>query len=198
VKHPEERLGAGKSGSANDIQALRSHPFFSTIVWDTLWTEPVPTLETGLVKRIPEKGEDAKWEEINTAWEELVASEDDDEIEWADTETQVKPDTEAELPDAEQVQRRSLIRQDTASTIQPTFENPALGTNPQSSPLSETTGVRSFSSSSECCPEGQKSEAPEAPALQPAPSVVADEGDRGRNKTLSPIQGNCLPINIHL
>ena len=210
MKDPEERLGAGKPGSANDIQALRSHPFFSTIVWDTLWTEPVPTLETGLVKRIPEKGEDAKWEEINTAWEELVASEDDDEIEWADTETQnhqVEPDKEAQMPDPEPAQRRSLVRQDTASTIQPTstlVENPALGTNPRSSLLSETTGMRSFSSSSEGCPEGQKSEppeAPEAPALhasQPAPSVVADEGDRGRNKALSPIQGNCLPININL
>lgn len=208
MKDPEERLGAGKPGSVNDIQALRSHPFFSTIIWDTLWTEPVPALETGLVKRIPEKGEDAKWEEINTAWEELVASEDDDEIEWADTETQnhqVKPDKETELlPDADPVKRRSLIRQDTASTIQPTstlVENPALDTNPQPSLLSETTGVRSFSSSSEGCPEGKKSEAPEAPAThasQPAPSVMTDEGDRGRNKALSPIQGNCLPINIHL
>lgn len=205
MKDPEERLGAGKPGSANDIQALRSHPFLSTIVWDTLWSEPVPAREPGLVKRIPEKGEDAKWEEINTAWEELVASEGDDEIEWADTETQnhqVKADNEVELLDTESLQRRPLVRQDTASTIQPTstlVENPALDTNPQASLPSGTTGVRSLSSSSEGSPEGQRPEASEALPLhapQPVPSVVPDEGDRGRNKTLSPVQGNGPPLNI--
>ncbi len=203
MKDPDERLGAGKPGSANDIQALRLHPFLSTIAWDTLWSDPVPPPEPGLVKRIPEKGGVPKWEDINTAWDELVASEDDDEIEWADAEThnhQAEPDGEAEL-----AQRRPLIRQDTASTIQPTstlIGNPTLETIPHSSLLSETTGAHSLSSSSEGCPQGQKSEASEAPVLhasQPVPPVVVeDEDDRGRNKTLSPVQGNGPPSNINL
>jgi 3-phosphoinositide dependent protein kinase-1 len=207
VKDPDERLGAGKPGSENDIQALRLHPFLSTIAWDTLWSDPVPPLEPGLVKRIPEKGETPKWEDINTAWDELVVSEDDDEIEWADAEThnhQAEPDKEAESVDAELAQRRPLVRQDTASTIQPTstlIGNPTLESVPRSSPLSETTGAHSFSST-EDCPQGQKSEAPEATVLhasQPAPPVVVeDEDDRGRNKALSPVQGNGPPSNINL
>lgn len=207
MKDPDERLGAGKPGSENDIQALRLHPFLSTVAWDTLWSDPIPPLEPGLVKRIPEKGEVPKWEDMNTAWDELVASEDDDEIEWADAEThnhQAEPDVEVKSVDAELTQRRPLVRQDTASTIQPTstlIGNPTLETVPRPSLLSEITGAHSLSGSSEDCPHGQKSEAPEAPAHhapEPAPPVVEDEDDRGRNKTLSPVQGNGPHSNINL
>lgn len=33
------------------MAALRAHPLFDGIVWDRLWTDPVPPLEAGLIKR---------------------------------------------------------------------------------------------------------------------------------------------------
>ncbi|EMD33614.1 hypothetical protein CERSUDRAFT_56613, partial [Gelatoporia subvermispora B] len=44
VRDPAERLGAGPPGSPNDMQALRAHPFFASIKWGALWTDPVPPL----------------------------------------------------------------------------------------------------------------------------------------------------------
>ena len=41
---PSERLGAGKPGTHNDYQALKSHPFFRTFKWDSLKSTnpPIP------------------------------------------------------------------------------------------------------------------------------------------------------------
>lgn len=213
VKDPNLRLGAGKPGSANDIQALRSHPFFSTIVWETLWTEPVPTLEPGLFRRVPEKGEDTRWEDMNSAWDELVAGEDEDEIEWADQEAQsgeVGTDVEAESvatgPMGETL-RRPLVRQDTASTIQPptsVLDVPLPDLIPplQSSPLRETAGRSLSPKSSEGSPEGQINQKVEELTLHaPRPTfstIVADEDGRGRNKALTPVQGNGPSSDIDL
>ncbi|KAF9467270.1 kinase-like domain-containing protein, partial [Collybia nuda] len=45
VRDPTERLGVGSPGSDNAMLALRSHSFFSSINWETLWTDPPPPLE---------------------------------------------------------------------------------------------------------------------------------------------------------
>ncbi|PSR71767.1 hypothetical protein PHLCEN_2v12371 [Hermanssonia centrifuga] len=88
VRDPTQRLGAGPPGSANDMQALRAHPFFTPIRWDTLWTDPAPPLEPGLVKKEPPPEGRTNgvntWEDVGAAWDELVdGSRDEDEISWA-------------------------------------------------------------------------------------------------------------------
>ncbi|KAF8837303.1 kinase-like protein, partial [Paxillus ammoniavirescens] len=43
VRDPLQRIGATRSPSSPS--PLRSHPFFASINWETLWTDPVPPLE---------------------------------------------------------------------------------------------------------------------------------------------------------
>jgi 3-phosphoinositide dependent protein kinase-1 len=63
------------------MEALRSHPFFTSIRWETLWDDPAPPLETGLVRR--ESAPVDEWDDVGAAWDELVSgpdgSEDEDE-----------------------------------------------------------------------------------------------------------------------
>ena len=59
-KDPSRRLGWGRSGMINDIEALKSHPFFYGIDFDNLvlWKSPVPVsdvIRSSLKKRIIEK-----------------------------------------------------------------------------------------------------------------------------------------------
>lgn len=84
VRDPAERLGAGLPGSANDMRALRSHPYFSSIDWKTLWTSPAPPLEAGLVKKDAPVGKTGGTWDDGALWDEVVDSNrDDDEISWA-------------------------------------------------------------------------------------------------------------------
>jgi 3-phosphoinositide dependent protein kinase-1 len=63
------------------MEALRSHPFFASIRWESLWDDPAPPLETGLVRR--ESAPVDEWDDVGAAWDELVSgpdgSEDEDE-----------------------------------------------------------------------------------------------------------------------
>jgi 3-phosphoinositide dependent protein kinase-1 len=63
------------------MEALRSHSFFASIRWETLWDDPAPPLETGLVRR--ESAPVDEWDDVGAAWDELVSgpdgSEDEDE-----------------------------------------------------------------------------------------------------------------------
>jgi hypothetical protein len=49
VLDPMGRLGAGDGG----IQAIKQHPFFSSVDFDTIWTVEPPTLETGIAPPPP-------------------------------------------------------------------------------------------------------------------------------------------------
>ncbi|KAJ7128887.1 kinase-like protein [Mycena crocata] len=84
VHNPQERLGAGPPGSPNDPCALKSHPFFASTVWSTLWSDPAPPIEPGLVKKEHPlaQGQDRNWEDVGAAWDELVGN-DSDGIEWS-------------------------------------------------------------------------------------------------------------------
>lgn len=54
VLDPLERIGGGADG----INAIKSHPFFSTIDFKTIWKISAPPIETGLAQpKIEEKGE---------------------------------------------------------------------------------------------------------------------------------------------
>lgn len=72
------------------MQALRDHPFFSTIDWKTLWTEPAPPLEPGLVKREhPIAGQDQDWDDVGATWDDIAGGSDEDDdssdgLHWAD------------------------------------------------------------------------------------------------------------------
>ncbi|KAF8494664.1 kinase-like protein [Russula emetica] len=81
VRDPLERLGAGPPEDEHSMEALRSHPFFASIRWETLWDDPAPPLETGLVRR--ESAPVDEWDDVGAAWDELVSgpdgSEDEDE-----------------------------------------------------------------------------------------------------------------------
>ena len=76
---PSDRLGAGKPGSANDMDALRKHPFFADIDWSTLWTDPAPLMEAGMFKKeFQEQSYD-----VGLAWDELVHN--DGDVPWTDS-----------------------------------------------------------------------------------------------------------------
>jgi 3-phosphoinositide dependent protein kinase-1 len=70
------------------MQALRTHPFFSSIHWNTLWADPAPPLQAGLVKKerpLAGDGTGQNWADMGAVWDELVGCElrDTDEIAWA-------------------------------------------------------------------------------------------------------------------
>ncbi|GJE95514.1 kinase-like protein [Phanerochaete sordida] len=88
VRDPGQRLGAGAPGSENDMKALRSHPFFSSINWKELWTAAAPPLEAGLVKKDP-KAAEGRWDDVGAAWDDLVDNgRDEDEMSWASDDDQ--------------------------------------------------------------------------------------------------------------
>ncbi|KDQ57705.1 hypothetical protein JAAARDRAFT_272835 [Jaapia argillacea MUCL 33604] len=88
VRDPTQRLGAGPPGTANDMQALRSHPFFGSINWKTLWKDPAPKLEPGLIKKPPPPPgsvQHSPWD-VDASWDNIVNGDghrDEDEISWA-------------------------------------------------------------------------------------------------------------------
>jgi len=74
MRDPLERLGAGPPEGEHSMDALRAHPFFASIRWDTLWDDPPPPLETGLVRREPAPVDE--WDDVGAAWDELVSGPD--------------------------------------------------------------------------------------------------------------------------
>ncbi|KAJ7675110.1 kinase-like domain-containing protein [Mycena rosella] len=85
VHDPLKRLGAGPGGSSNDPSALKAHAFFSSIVWKSLWTDPAPPIEPGLVRKEHPlaQGHDGNWEDVGATWDEIAGNEDSDGIEWS-------------------------------------------------------------------------------------------------------------------
>ncbi|KAG2146408.1 kinase-like protein [Suillus bovinus] len=75
VHDPTQRLGAGGPDSAHSYAALRAHPFFASVSWETLWTDPVPLLEAGLWKKevhAADEVEEGKWDHVGEMWDRLV------------------------------------------------------------------------------------------------------------------------------
>ncbi|KLO20381.1 kinase-like protein [Schizopora paradoxa] len=93
VLDPIKRLGAGEAGSDHDMNALRQHPFFKSIDWQSIWVDPAPPMEAGLVKKEhPGPGDDNY--DVGAAWDELVSHEGvEDTIPWVDEENGImEPD----------------------------------------------------------------------------------------------------------
>ncbi|KAF8258081.1 hypothetical protein EI94DRAFT_1755892 [Lactarius quietus] len=59
------------------MDELRAHPFFAPIRWDTLWDDPAPPLETGLVRREPAPADE--WDDVGATWDELVSLDESDD-----------------------------------------------------------------------------------------------------------------------
>ncbi|KAL4074335.1 kinase-like domain-containing protein [Scleroderma citrinum] len=95
VLDPTQRLGAGPEGSPNSRAALRAHPFLASTKWETLWTDPSPPLEAGLVQKEGWKNAlgnagtingldededewEGKWGDVGAIWDSLVGGEDND------------------------------------------------------------------------------------------------------------------------
>ncbi|KAI0316253.1 kinase-like domain-containing protein [Amylostereum chailletii] len=93
VRDPLERLGAGPQGSDHDMSALRAHPFFAGVNWQTLWTNPAPPLESGLVRREHPLGvgSDQNWEDVGAAWDELVGGDEGGDDDDDDDDSSVTP-----------------------------------------------------------------------------------------------------------
>lgn len=207
------------------MQALRSHPFFSSINWETLWTEPPPPLESGLVKRQHPlaNGHDQNWDDVGAAWDDLVGSDgsDLDEVGWAsdanarDYErrsngyingnvngTTVTADQPVDIGPMGEIRRSIPVRRETESTLRDVvFPHPeAAGP----SRLRESPVTESPTSSSEGSPVeilAQRMEALLPPSTErTSPDVmnetVRTEEERGRNKAMSPVQGNGLPSGV--
>jgi len=64
VLDPETRLGAGESGTKNDLAALKAHPFFDGIDWERVWVDVPPALETGMFRKFERDEEGVEWENI--------------------------------------------------------------------------------------------------------------------------------------
>ena len=84
VLEPTGRLGDPARGG---IPTLRTHPFFASINWSTLWTCPAPVLEAGLVRsetRQKQGDDDGDREEdtadVTAAWHALVRDLSEDEM----------------------------------------------------------------------------------------------------------------------
>jgi len=182
------------------MQALRSHPFFGTVNWETLWTDPAPPLEAGLLKRAghPLAGaRDRNWDDVGATWDDLGGSEDaldTDEMEWAvDGERPVHevrhwPNGHPTLngfvrgekagPAAEIPQHAVGDAEEDTETILGHSQEEESATAPIDVP-SNVRGSGSGSSSSDGSPTEQLGAAMEAMTI-----------GRGRTRIQTPIQGN--------
>ncbi|KAF7375983.1 Protein kinase domain-containing protein [Mycena sanguinolenta] len=190
-----QRLGAGPRGSGNDPAALKAHPFFASIAWTSLWTDPAPPIEAGLVKKEHPlaQGEDRNWEDVGAAWDELVNHDDDsDELEWAsDAEARRRTNghgTVSSPPFTTDVGPRNEIRLSAFPSVQDNQDNVR-----HRSPSSSSSSDRSSSGNAadrlrdslerlEIRSSGRSS--PDGPARRDA---IRNEIERGRDRAPTPL-----------
>ncbi|KAK0437517.1 kinase-like protein [Armillaria borealis] len=184
VRDPQQRLGAGMEGADNDMKALYSHSFFASINWKTLWTDPAPSLESGLVKKEHplSQGEDKNWEDVGASWDEIAIGSKEDGIPWA-PEGGVSPI----LPSPP----------DTPTAV----KTPPI--NVPSRPQDDHPPGASPESSSDGSPVGTlvgaiRSMRP----LSMGPDSLTEQHDtlleveRGRKQAMTPVQGNGPPVDF--
>ncbi|KAK0504969.1 kinase-like protein [Armillaria luteobubalina] len=222
VRDPQQRLGAGMEGADNDMRALYSHPFFASINWKTLWTDPGPSLESGLVKKEHplSQGEDKNWEDVGASWDEIATGSNEDGIPWA-LEGGASPIVRHGAFDAEPqqvaIERTGQILPARLSDIQiglhisePKLPSPpdtptAVKTPPinvPSRPQDDHPPGASPESSSDGSPVGTlvgalKSMRP----LSMGPESLIEQPDtleveRGRKQAMTPVQGNGPPVDL--
>ncbi|KAF9071045.1 kinase-like domain-containing protein [Rhodocollybia butyracea] len=208
IRDPKQRLGAGEPMSPLDMRSLRSHPFFDSIDWTTLWTDPAPPLEAGILQREHSlaRGQDRNWEDIGATWDELVMNDDN---------VGASPDGLGWAPDAEGSPLLLRHRQfdPTQSQTQPVDLSPVSNDLTEQGPPPSATEIGSMpinissftrptpespSGSPESSSEGAGSLERVAIGLQAMrpfrlPSDHSVDHERGRSQAPTPIQGNTFP-----
>lgn len=198
------------------MQALRSHPFFASINWDTLWIDPPPVLEPGLVKRdmpLAMKHEQ-DWDDVGVTWDNLVGEGSDyDDLEWAsdgeapdyklrsykylNTVEGGIPQEQVDIGPLGEIRRPVPLRRESQTTMHtttPTFrETGKTSTRIRGSSFSGSPP----SSSSEGSPDVIRgiesvSISERSSTEQPEQTTLPVE-KRGRNQVMSPVQGNGTP-----
>lgn len=152
------------------MKALRAHPFFASIAWNTLWTDPAPPLEAGLVKREPQtNGVNGLngWEDVGAQWDEMVDGEDGDEMSWAsDGEGVGRPSLEFE-EDQGEIQMRDPF---TNGYVNGNGNGYAITTAPpEVGPLGETRPYHFPSLPEPASPEEPEEPNPSEPQLSSIP-----------------------------
>ncbi|TFK44560.1 kinase-like domain-containing protein [Crucibulum laeve] len=225
VRDPSARLGVGPPGSEIDFDALTSHPFFASIVWEMLWTSQPPALEAGLMKNDNPlaQGHDGNWEGITAAWDDLLADDEDDdeeELEWASDARGPRhqlPQTNGyhggfDIGPMDEIRPhkiRNHSRRGTGSTVQghERETSSAVGITQGRRATSESPFSGSPSSSSEGSPVRNLDTMMESMDLRVSQnpttsssveSPIQEEDERGRKQALSPIQGNGPASNVDL
>ncbi|KAJ7039236.1 kinase-like protein [Mycena alexandri] len=193
VHDPLKRLGAGPRGSSNDPSALKSHTFFASIVWASLWTDPAPAIEAGLVKKELPVGQshDRHWEDVGAAWDELVNN-DSDGIEWS---------SDAELPQRSphttdigpKDKAMAFPSQLDEASIPPHSNDPSRDDSSSSSSHQSSSGntadrLRESMEHLELRSSGRSS--PDGPARRDADRL---ELERGRDRAPTPLHTNDPP-----
>ncbi|KXN90190.1 3-phosphoinositide-dependent protein kinase 1 [Leucoagaricus sp. SymC.cos] len=215
VREPTERLGVGSPGSANDMDALKSHPFFKVIKWDKLWSDPAPPLEAGLLKKehsLPPSN-DQIWDDVEAAWDDIMA---EDEMAWASDaegpDSLIHPNGHLHIiPQAKEnehigpkdIPPNFQTRRGTGSTIQGVEEikrqlvkEQTGKESPSAIEDSSTTGTSSSDGSRNVVvtaptPPNTSGASPSQTTMQVAsPAQDPQESERGRNPALSPKQGH--------
>lgn len=201
VRNPSERLGIGIPDTDNDMHALRAHPFFAGLDWETLWTDPHPLIEPGMVKRQHPlaRGHDQDWDDIGTAWDDLVGSElSDDEVEWA---------PEGDAPGYEIRRQESasppgnmttdlgplgeIRRQDVLPIPHAVKEHKAAGRGGRDSPLTGSPTSSEDSPMENIALRMGDLALPPTDGSSPERSRSTEQSEqRGRNQATSPVQGN--------
>ncbi|TFK54040.1 kinase-like protein [Heliocybe sulcata] len=185
-RDPELRLGAGSPGSPNDMQALRSHPFFASINWKTLWKDPAPPLETGLVKKEPPPdGHGANWD-VDASWDSLMNGmngRDSDELSWgSDDEAVAESSMGHELNG--NGNGADYAHEEGPMGEVPWYANGAGDAIPVPVPANGGRDRESFSTGS------ATSSSEGSPVEKLSAMLDAMMFDRGRNRAQTPIQGN--------
>lgn len=159
------------------MNSLRSHSFFASVRWDTLWTDSAPPITAGLLQKDPTAG-GRRWEDVGAAWDRLIADDGnpEDDIQW---------DPDANAPD--------YVHQHNDTN------GVAIG------PMDEVRGVdlpRSSSlgsSSSEDSPVKNLTNDMQAFSFRaPSPerkSPSHSDHERGRTHATTPVQGNGPPMD---
>ena len=171
--------------------------------WDTLWTDPHPPIESGLVKRPPNGNHIQGWDDLGSTWDDLVGSEvSDDEFGWASdgdaplyerrrrSATPSPTITAADPGPLGEVGRPAPTRRETDMTVQ-------IPQKPETQ--AETSRGSSPTSSSDDTPIVTQIE---RMALQnPKRASTSDlkasaQEPRGRRQTTYPVQGNGPAVEV--
>ena len=203
VKSPTERLGAGEPGNPNDIKGLKSHPFFTSIEWVTLWTTSAPTLESGLVKKEP-KPANNHWDDVEYNWDHVVAfPRSHDEIPWAGEEDEgldqrtehgdnssssAALEEETEEDGSSNTSGDGEERRET-ETVHSRGQRPAT---PITAPASKPIAVPASPVQQDVFATGSTTSSSEGSPIEKLGAALEAALNRGRNRSQTPIQGNGL------